>query len=100
MNTNIIALLVLSAATNWTGINHEGREPGLITTNHIAQVVYQGKTNEFKLLSEPSDRVVWRDWFYMERLLWLPERGVWTNRYRPGTNATEWFIELEPAKEP
>jgi hypothetical protein len=60
MSTNLITTILIYLSTNWTGIEHIGQEPGLITTNTVMQVIYAGRTNELKLLSEPSTNVAWR----------------------------------------
>jgi len=76
--TNLIAQLSLSLVivTNWTGWNHAGREAGIVFTNTVATVDYQGMTNSLTLTSTPSDWAVWRTnaqpSFYYATNYWLP----------------------------
>jgi hypothetical protein len=59
--TNLIATLSLITITNWTGVNFQNKELGYVATNHMANVAYDGSTNQFLLKTIPSDKAVWRD---------------------------------------
>jgi hypothetical protein len=59
--TNPTSLRIkLTAATNWTGVANGTNELGYVTTNHQAQVIYEGATNLFLLKSVPTSIAVWR----------------------------------------
>lgn len=62
--TNTIAQFTVSLllATNWTGVSFKDKELGYVVTNHVATVVYEGKTNDFTLNTVASDKAVWRDY--------------------------------------
>lgn len=53
-------VITFNLATNWTGANVNGKEPGIITTNHIATITYLGIEHVFQVTNIASDRVVWR----------------------------------------
>ena len=58
--TNLIFTLMFTAVTNWTGVANGTNELGYVTTNHQAQVIYEGATNLFLLKSVPTSIAVWR----------------------------------------
>ena len=88
--TNIIFKLLLVLSTNWTEHREGLLQLGIVQTQHVARVEYQGQTNKFVLLKENSDKIVWRtnDQMYlttnqvnelwMTNRLWIP-RIITTN---------------------
>ena len=59
--TNAIITISLVLTTNWTGVQDNGKELGYVSTNHVAQVMYQGATNEYILKTCASEKARWRD---------------------------------------
>ena len=64
MNTNILATVVALTVTNWLNItvpvDDNEMQLGLVQTNMVAHLVYEGKTNEVVLKTIVSDRAVFR----------------------------------------
>ena len=57
----ITGVVVLVLQTNWTGIYVEdGREVGIVTTNHVARVKYADSDHEWILRKVVSDQIVWK----------------------------------------
>lgn len=79
--TNLIAGLILSVTTNWTGTVVDGREAGIVITNYQARVIYGNITNEVQLKRVASDRVVWRKdellVFYTHTNIVIRPQGIW-----------------------
>lgn len=59
--TNLIASLVITVSTNWSGTGPETKEVGFIQTNYSAQCVFGGKTNLFTLENRFATGVAWRE---------------------------------------
>lgn len=89
--TNLLFTIALVLSTNWTGYINGTNELGYVLTNHVATVVYRGRTNEFTLLSEPSGTAVWRPqqatiWNsgsltnYSTIPMWTPRSYLWYDR--------------------
>lgn len=63
MTTNaILATLTIvgSLVTNWTGTYIDNKEIGLIKTNVVGYVEYEGKLHQLLLSSEDTGQHVWR----------------------------------------
>lgn len=58
--TNLIASLIVTVPTNWSGAGPENKEVGFIQTNYSAQCAFEGKTNSFTLENRFADEVAWR----------------------------------------
>lgn len=61
MNTNLLITLAFTLATNWTGYVDSGKELGVVKSNTVAQITYEGKLHELLLKSEDTGWHVWRD---------------------------------------
>lgn len=61
--TNWIFTLIINTITNWTGVQMNGLEPGIVATQHVARIVWQEgswRTNDFPLTTNMSGIAVWR----------------------------------------
>jgi UDP-N-acetylglucosamine transferase subunit ALG13 len=58
--TNLICKLILVLSTNWTGGVLNNKEVGVVVTNHVVEITYEGKTNDIVWCVSPSDRFVLR----------------------------------------
>lgn len=92
-NTTLAVAVSLVLSTNWTGwkrFSPEGDlELGIVETNHMAKVTYEGKDYEFKLKSVPGGIAVWRtnqiSWGGLENwtnIIWIPD----TNFFQTTSN--------------
>ena len=88
--TNIILYITVSLvlATNWTGWHHDGREAGIVFTNSVVLVGYQGNTNSMVVLSTPSDWAVWRKSPVSKHYYYYATNLCFTNRWTPGISTT------------
>lgn len=90
--TNLIASLIVTVSTNWSGAGPENKEVGFIQTNYSAQCVFEGKTNLFTLENRFAGAVAWREkqeravHFGTNTMIWpshpmipyqLPTNGWW-----------------------
>lgn len=82
--TNIIQQIsiLVTLVTNWTGVFIDGKELGIVKTNHTVEIVYQGKTNRFELLSQPSSIAVYGNFGLTFTNLMRVEDFILTNYWR------------------
>ncbi len=79
--TNLITILSLTLATNWTGILVGTNEMGYVSTNHSLTVHYDGTEHTFTLKSVPSNVAVWRPTQRWGEPIYLTNfPNIWTNR--------------------
>lgn len=97
--TNLVATIVLTLSTNWTGVTSGTNELGYVMTNHAAALQYDGKEYTLPLKSDPGSVAVWRPWVPPNSITnisvlpgWRGSKTIWT------TNENHYTLEHLPLK--